>query len=140
MPFLTLQLLLSIVAAANGPAAVEIQVEGLRNHHGLLHACLTQDQRNFPNCERDPLAIRLTAPAAAGQLRVPNLPAGRYAVMIFHDENANHRLDKMLGVPREGFGFSRDPVIRFGAPHFDKVVIPLGGGINRAEVHLQYLL
>ena len=79
-------------------------------------------------------------PASQRQLRLAGLPPGRYAVSLFHDQNSNARLDTFLGVPREGFGFSRNPVIRFGAPKFDSVDIELTPGFTRMSIHMQYLL
>ena len=58
------------------------------------------------------------APAHAGAVvvTVADVPAGRYALMAFADANANGVLDKnMLGVPKEGFGFSNDATRRFPA-------------------------
>jgi uncharacterized protein (DUF2141 family) len=49
---------------------------------------------------------------------------GRYAVALFHDENANGRMDKMLMMPREGFGFSRDAPIRLARRAFPPPPLP----------------
>jgi uncharacterized protein (DUF2141 family) len=46
----------------------------------------------------------------------------------------------LLGIPREGFGFSRNPVVRFGAPRFNNVSMQLGPGYTRIRIRLQYLL
>jgi uncharacterized protein (DUF2141 family) len=43
-------------------------------------------------------------------------------------------------VSKEGFGFSRNPVVRFGAPRFDNVRIELAPGFTRAPVRMQYIL
>jgi uncharacterized protein (DUF2141 family) len=45
-----------------------------------------------------------------------------------------------VGIPREGFGFSRNPVVRFGPPQFDRVRVNFAGGITRLTVRMQYLL
>ncbi|HFU76072.1 MAG TPA: DUF2141 domain-containing protein [Arcobacter sp.] len=38
---------------------------------------------------------------------------------IFHDENNNKKLDiNVLGMPKEGFGFSNNPKISFSEPSF----------------------
>lgn len=129
-----------LLLAAAAPAALEVELHGLRNARGLVHACITRDSKHFPDCTGDPQATRLSVPASAGLVRVPGLAPGRYALTFIHDENRNHRLDTMLGIPREGFGFSRNPVVRFGAPRFGQVDIGVGPGFTRLEVRMQYLL
>lgn len=135
-------LLLALWSVGAGPAPVtlEIEVENLRNDRGMLHLCATRSTAHFPDCRSDPDAHRQTVPAATRQLRVTGLAPGRYAVSLIHDENSNARLDTVLGVPREGFGFSRNPAIRFGAPKFDSVDIELNSGLNQITVRMQYLL
>lgn len=121
-------------------ATVEIDVRNLRNDHGLIHVCATRNPAHFPDCRGDPDAIRQSVPAARKQLVLTGLPPGSYALSLFHDQNSNARLDKIMGVPREGFGFSRNPVIRFGAPKFDSVNIQITPGFTRTTVRMQYLL
>jgi uncharacterized protein (DUF2141 family) len=53
-----------------------------------------------------------------------NLPAGPYAVSIFHDENGNGKLDSNpAGIPIERYGFSRDARGRMGPPAFADAVV-----------------
>lgn len=132
--------LLWLIGATDPPNVIEVEVQGVRNMKGVLHACITQDRSHFPDCRQDPAAIRQTVPAAARQLRFPTVVAGRYAVTLLHDENTNSRMDTLLGIPREGFGFSRNPVIRFGAPRFDTVGIDVGSGFTRVKIRMQYML
>lgn len=130
-----------VLVAAGGPAAdIEISIEKLRNHKGVLHLCLTRESAHFPDCKKDPRAITRSVPAATGPIRITGLAPGGYAVAIFHDENRNEKLDVLLGIPREGFGFSRNPVVRFGAPKFRQVRIDLRPGFTRETVRMQYLL
>lgn len=126
--------------ASQEPAAIDINVHGLRNYRGMLHLCATRNKAHFPDCRRDPAAYRQSVPASIRQLRLTGLAPGRYALSVFHDQNSNAKLDTFLGVPREGLGFSRNPVIRFGAPKFDSVDIELAPGLTRTTVHMQYLL
>jgi uncharacterized protein (DUF2141 family) len=132
-----------LVVAAEPPRSLEVEVTGLRSHKrshkGLLQVCLTRDPGHFPDCAKDPKAITQTVSASARQIRFSNVARGKYAVALFHDANANGRLDKMLGIPREGFGFSRNPKIRFGAPGFEEVRIEVTAPVTRTAVRLQYL-
>lgn len=136
-------LLASLAGAlcANAPSPeLELRIDGLRNAKGVLQICLTRQAAHFPNCKGDPKAVIRTVAAAAGPVRLTGLAPGAYAVSVFHDENANRKLDTLLAVPREGFGFSRNPVVRFGAPRFREVVIDLGAGFSRQTVRMQYVL
>lgn len=56
---------------------------------------------------------------------ISDLPAGSYALSVIHDENNNKKLDTMLGIPKEGFGFSNNPRIYFGPPDFEDAMINL---------------
>ncbi|HEX9965658.1 MAG TPA: DUF2141 domain-containing protein [Allosphingosinicella sp.] len=123
------------------PAAdLEVAVERLRNAKGDLHLCLTREPAHFPDCKGDPRAIARTVPASTRSVRFAGLAPGGYALSILHDENRNRKLDTTLMIPREGFGFSRNPVVRFGAPKFRQVRIDLPAGFSRQTVRMQYLL
>lgn len=65
---------------------------------------------------------------------------GLYAVALFHDENANGRLDKFAGVPREGLGFSNNPRIRFGPPSFAQARLAISGSDVSIPVRVRYFL
>lgn len=104
-------------------------------------ACLTTRADRFPDCQKDPNARRVTvATSAAHTLRFDGLPSGDYALALIHDENSNGRLDTVMGIPREGFGFSRNPVIRFGPPKFSQASIAVTSGAVDENVRVKYLL
>lgn len=54
------------------------------------------------------------------------LPAGTYAVAVYHDENGNGRLDaNVIGLPTEPYGFSRDAAGTLGPPRFADAAMAL---------------
>jgi uncharacterized protein (DUF2141 family) len=133
--------LLLLLAGGRGPAAdLEISIEKLRNLKGEVYFCLTREPAHFPDCKADPRAVTRSAPATARTVRIAGLAPGGYALAVFHDENRNRKLDMLVGIPREGFGFSRNPVVRFGAPKFGKVLIDLRPGFTRQTVRMHYVL
>ncbi len=77
---------------------------------------------------------------AAGSIRIDGLKPGSYSLLLIHDENANGKLDKMMAMPREGFGFSRNPAIRMGPPHYGDVHFRLPAGHSAQTVKVRYLL
>jgi uncharacterized protein (DUF2141 family) len=54
---------------------------------------------------------------------VENLNSGKYAFRYFHDENKNKKLDtNLIGMPKEGFGFSNNAKGKFGPPSFRQMI------------------
>ena len=131
---------LLLAADAPSPATFDVAIDGARNSKGMLHFCLSDDPRFFPDCSRDAAAVKKSIPGSSKAVRLANIKPGRYALTVFHDENSNHKLDKTLGIPREGFGFSRNPRVRFGPPRYRQVDIELKSGLARHTVRLQYVL
>lgn len=103
--------------------------------------CLTTAPDHFPDCQDDPAARKRTVRAIdAATLRFDGLPSADYAVALIHDENGNGRLDTIMAMPREGFGFSRNPAIRFGPPRFDAARFAVSGAPVAEQVKVKYLL
>ncbi|MFD1610279.1 DUF2141 domain-containing protein [Sphingomonas tabacisoli] len=130
----------TLLASAAPPADLDLSISGLRSARGLVRICLTRDPDHFPGCSNDAQAIKRSVPAGHTALRFDDLPSGAWAVSLFHDENRNGKLDTVLGIPREGFGFSRNPPIRFGPPRFSAARFSLTSGETSQSVRLKYLL
>lgn len=70
--------------------------------------------------------LQVSAAISSGQavLEFASLPAGRYAVVVFHDENGNGVIDhNLLRLPSEPLGFSNGFALGLvsGLPSFDKL-------------------
>ena len=78
-------------------------------------------------------------PAGQRAIRFDALPTGDWAVAVIHDANGNAKLDTMMGIPREGFGFSRNPPRGFGAPSFAATRFRLDGDTTET-IRMRYLL
>jgi uncharacterized protein (DUF2141 family) len=67
------------------------------------------------------------------------LPYGEYSFTVHHDENANGNMDKnLLGIPKEGYAFSNDAGIFFGAPSYESCLFKLESSELKVEVELDY--
>ena len=122
-------------------AQLEVDVERLRSNEGLIHVCVTREADYFPDCDEDPAAIRRSFRAdTTRSVRFENLPSGGYAITILHDENANDRLDRFAGIPREGIGFSRNPRFSFGPPTFSAARFILGNDRDVQNIRMRYFL
>lgn len=120
-------------------ARLDVAVDHLRSAKGLVRFCVTADPANFPACVDDARALTRNVPAGTKAISVDGLPHGTYAVAVIHDENANHRLDTFAGIPKEGFGFSRNPALGFGPPRFAAAGFALTGDAGRQQVRMRYI-
>lgn len=71
----------------------------------------------------DKVFMAQTAPAEKGSTKViiKDLPESTYALAVFHDENANDKLDtNFIGIPKEPLGFSIGKMKTLGPPSFDE--------------------
>jgi uncharacterized protein (DUF2141 family) len=124
-----------------GTGSVALRIDGLRSLRGDVLICLTREKRYFPKCDRDPAALRAVVPARKnGGISFDHIPGGDYAALVLHDENGNRRMDMMLGIPREGVGFSRNPRLFMGPPSYASVRFPVSGAKVEQIVHMRYFL
>lgn len=127
--------------AAGAGAELTVTVSGLRNAHGQVLACLANEAKAFPDC-RNTASRHAKVAASAGEVTLDfgTVPPGTYAIALFHDENGNGRIDKLVMIPREGFGFSRDAPVRMGPPSFGAAAFAAGTRPEHLKVKLRYML
>lgn len=130
----------AMLSAQAPVSTLTISVDSLRSSKGLIRLCLTADPKNFPGCVDDAHALTRTVPAGAHEFTVDGLAHGDYAAAVIHDENSNAKLDTFMGIPREGFGFSRNPVIHFGPPKFTAAKFSIDGDSAHQDLKMRYLL
>ena len=64
---------------------------------------------------------------------VYELPAGTYAIGIFHDVNLNNKMDNNLfGIPKEQYGFSNNARSFLGPPAFEAAAFDLNGATTQS--------
>jgi uncharacterized protein (DUF2141 family) len=119
---------------------VSLDVAKLRSTRGMIRICLTAAPANFPACADGADAATRSVPATVRTISFDGLPRGAYAIAVIHDENGNGKLDTFAGIPREGFGFSRNPAIGFGPPSFAAARFTIGGDATMQQVRMHYLL
>lgn len=137
--------LVTVVLRAASPmpamplAELTVSVAGLRDHKGNLLFCLTRRTAQFLDCDKDPGAIHGSVAASVATLDFQHMVPGEWALLMIHDSNSNGKLDKRFGLPREGFGFSRNPAIKFGAPSADDVRFEIPAGVSHQQIKMRYI-
>jgi len=130
--------ILALLAISTGATAATIQVkiDGVASDKGAVHVAVCDKETFLKKCN-----ITASAPARAGTVAidVPDVPAGTWAVLAYHDANGNKELDRnFVGMPTEGYGFSNGAKGRFGPPSFKDAAMTVGEGSVAATVTLKY--
>jgi uncharacterized protein (DUF2141 family) len=134
-------MLAAVPASAAASGSVAVAVTGLRSMKGNVLVCMTARPELFTKCDKDPASKRRSVPAAqAGSIVFSDVAPGTYAIALIHDENSNNKLDTTLGIPREGFGFSRNPAIRMGPPKFAEASFVVAAGRADTAIKVKYML
>jgi len=133
--------LTSAAEATESPAALEVSISGLRNMKGNVLVCVTANPRFLPDCSKDPKSFRATVPARdSAQVSFRGIAQGTYAIALVHDENGNSKMDMAIFLPREGFGFSRNPAIVTGPPKFKAAAFAIDAAEVTQQVKIKYML
>lgn len=93
------------------PAAVsdvEVSVTGLRNTNGQIVFCLWRaSDPGFPRADRGRPFQRRSSTATESRTLFKAIPAGSYAISVFHDEKGTGKMEtNVMGMPRSGIGLS----------------------------------
>jgi uncharacterized protein (DUF2141 family) len=110
---------------------LEITVGTIRSDSGKVLAALHTEAgaEMFPDPQGAVWAQWVKATPGEQRFVFAGLPAGRFAVAVFHDENDNGELDtNLLGLPKEGYGFSRNATGSFGPARFADAAVEVLAG------------
>lgn len=126
--------------AAAHAQSMSLEVTGLEPG-GTVRAGVYADEDGW--LQEDAAVASCTAPVrdgrAACEVTLPR--AGRYAVAFFHDRDDDGVFDKsVLGLPREGFGFSRDAATGLSGPRFSDAAVSVGAAVVKVIARVRYTL
>ena len=120
---LALATLTVFVALASTAQAGDLRVvaEDVRSGKGVVIFAIHREGEPFPD-QNSPYAGGFRqADKGLVSMTFGNLPSGRYALVVVHDENLDRELDtNFVGVPTEGFGFSNNAMGTLRPPSFNK--------------------
>jgi len=120
---LVIVLLSSFSIQKQETCSLTIDVSELRNSKGTVQFALYNREDAFPDEHYKKYFKKLTGEIVNGASTVTfkNLPEGKYAVNILHDENNDGKIKKGIILPKEGIGFSNFQSIGFSnRPTFSK--------------------
>lgn len=115
-----------------------IEVQNIRDDSGQIRASIYRDPDSFRKEDRALKVLSLPARPGQASLSLDGLPPGRYAVMVYHDANADQTLNLRLGMfPTEGYGLSNNPKV-MGPPRFADSAFEVAGPETAIDIRLAY--
>ncbi|UCH84408.1 MAG: DUF2141 domain-containing protein [Candidatus Latescibacterota bacterium] len=119
---------------------IKIEVTGLHSQDGKVVLALFSSADGFPD-DRDKALRWLEMEIDDDRVTflIEDVSAGRCAVSVFHDENANDKMETdFFGRPEEGYGFSRNAKGRFGPPSFEDAAIDVSELPHVIRIDINY--
>lgn len=119
--------------------SLSIEINNLRNAEGVVIFALYNREDAFPDEHYKKYFKKCTGKIVNGSSSVifENVPPGKYAVNILHDENNDGKIKKGFVLPEEGIGFSNYQSIGFGnKPKFSKASFAL---FNNTKIRIKVI-
>lgn len=118
-----------------------VHVEGIRNDQGSVLVALFDQEQGFPGDHARSRRRHLARiQGGKASFKLTGLSPGTYALALVHDENGNEKMDRnFLGIPKEGFGFSNNPKVRFGPPSFKAAAFVIETETLTLKIRMSYL-
>ena len=135
-------LTLTSTMSAASASTLTAEISGLRNRNGQLCFSVFSNSQGFPTSGDNAVqnkCVKITN--APMRVTFKSLSPGNYAIAVLHDENNDRQANRnFLGLPTEGFGFSRNPAIGVSAPKFSDTAVSVAGENTTTQIQLRYLL
>ncbi len=125
--------IISLSFTDNEMHSLTVTVNSLRNSDGEILFLLYNQDGTIPDKDRTKYYKKLSGNIASktATITFDNLPQGKYAVNIIHDENSNGKIDIGFLLPKEGMGFSNFTKLNIrNRPSFTKASFELNTDIS----------
>ena len=132
-------LLLALVSRVEA-ADLEITITNIQTPEGTLLIAIIDNPDNWLKSDAKELpfkdATHTVSSTDDAVVLITDLPAGSYAISIFHDLNADQEMDtNFIGFPKEPYGFSA-PMGKFGPPNFEKAIVTIAEDTQKISIEL----
>jgi len=129
-------------AVAQPPCpGIHVKILNIKNSTGSVACALFESPTGFPieflRSATNVMVIKIRKTQARCDFE--DIPPGKYAIAVIHDQNVNGRLDtNLLGIPTEGYGFSKDAKGLSSAPSFSAASFSYNGQNLNLTIRLHY--
>ena len=127
--FLSLLGVLTSFSRQNGSDSnynLQVNVSAISNNKGLVEFALYKNPAVFTEAGKTHRLARVDAQKGSVTYTFKDLEPGKYALVVYHDENHNKICDKnFFGIPTEAYAFSNNVRPKLSVPSFEDCAIKL---------------
>jgi uncharacterized protein (DUF2141 family) len=130
-------LMIGITLSSLAQSKIQVTIKGIKRTDGTVRVGLFNEKENFLKSAWKGQVVKVLKETVV--VVFENVPNGVYALSVIHDENQNEKLDSnLIGIPREGFGFSNNATGSFGPPAFEKASFAINNENKALSIDLKY--
>ena len=129
----------ALAADAQTANTISAPIQGLRNSTGQVRCGLFNSADTFRKPGKETMGVAVPITNGQATCVFNNVPPGTYAIAAFHAEHNETELKtNFLGIPQQGYGFSRNPSSSMGPPGFNEAAYAYQGGSVSFPITLKY--
>lgn len=118
---------------------IDAVVQGVKSEKGNVSCSIWNSEKGYPGDTK--VAVQTVTARIQAQQAICTftVPAGKYAIAAYHDENSNGKLDSnFIGIPTEGVAASNDAKGHMGPPSFEDAQFEHKDEIQNIKLTLKY--
>ncbi len=108
-------------------ASIHVTITNVKEPKGEVIIYLYKGSEGFMEPDSAYEIVKIEASDYREGYTFSNLEAGEYVVILHHDKDRNGKMKSLLGIPREGFGFSRNYRPKTRSPKFNEIKFAVEG-------------
>jgi uncharacterized protein (DUF2141 family) len=103
-----------------------VKVNSIQSNKGLIEFALYKNPAVFTQAGKTHRLARVDAKTPEVKFDFTKLEPGKYAIVVYHDDNSNKICDKnFFGIPTEAYAFSNNKRPKLSVPTFEECAVKL---------------
>jgi uncharacterized protein (DUF2141 family) len=138
--WLIVSIILLCIGCSYGQNTI-VKISGIRSEKGQIILNVFKNSEDYEN-EKVSKKLIFDKKAISNDLLMINcnLDPGTYGITLIDDENKNGELNKnLIGIPKEGFGFSNFFMEKMKKPEFDDFKTTIKSTNNKIVIKVKYM-
>ncbi|OCB72987.1 DUF2141 domain-containing protein [Flavobacterium crassostreae] len=100
---------------------LHVTINNIQTKTGMINLAVFNNGSNYLKEGAAYKNYFIAVKSTTESITITDLPKGEYAVSMYHDVNADYKLNKnVLGIPTEPFGFSNNVVLKHAPPTYNQ--------------------